>query len=111
METLYGKPGSSETILAVNAMEAHNLQVVGFVKVQKPRPEDGRLYILDETGNWEPVTDTTAIKHHRGDQYLQEWPVTSQIEAITDHLAGDSTKLNELLLFLKKVKDNNPYTD
>lgn len=109
MSVYYCKPGTSELILAANKMEEYQLKNAGYLKPQKDYPSDGKLYILDETGNWELCENNEEVRQHRGELYLKEWSITQQIEAIVDHLSGDSTKLNELLIYLKKIKENNPY--
>ena len=67
--------------------------------------------MVDDTGNWSYPNSDEVIAAERQRRILEAWPIHKQMEAMTDSAAGDHTKLNELKLFLKKVKEDLPYVN
>lgn len=105
----YGKVGSTRTVQAGISI-GHTLLTEGWVRMEIPEaPKDGKLYVVHETGTWEPCIDNELIRQHREELILATWPLTKQFEALTDNAAGRPEKLTELQNFLEEVKTNNPY--
>lgn len=75
----------------------------------------GTGYVIDETGNWSLPANVSiakeAIRKARQDEILRAWPIAQQMEAIGDHLAGDSTKFNQMQLDLEEIKKKFPYPE
>lgn len=104
----YGYPGTRDVVYA----EPHN-QPDGTVEVQQPKAPS-LTHVLDMTGNWElPITEeqiNAYVKDARRDAILRAWPVSAQLEALTENVAGRPEKLNKLLSDISQIKQEFPKT-
>jgi hypothetical protein len=103
----YGVVGTTEVVYA----EDWNQPAGTILLVTGDSPGPG--YLIDETGNWSYPANIEAVKESiriaRKDAYLKAWPVDKQMEAIGDHLAGDSTKFDLMQVAFDKIKEDFPY--
>ena len=51
------------------------------------------------------------ISKARAKIYLEKWPITKQLEAITEAFKGDTKKINELIECFENVRKTLPYLD
>lgn len=104
--TCYGYPGTRDIIYA----EPHN-QPEGTVVVLQPKAPSP-THVLDMTGNWElPITEeqiNAYVDDARRDAILRAWPVSAQLEALTENMAGRPEKLNKLLSDISQIKQEFP---
>lgn len=104
----WGKPGTRNDIIMTDSETAATIN--GYVKmVSLNPPDDEKFYVIDETGNWSYPLNNDVIKAERQRRILEAWPVEKQMEAYSDNVRGDATKLNELMHFLNKIKEDLPY--
>lgn len=113
METVYyGRVGTQEVIIG-NPLTIDTLSK-DYVVLKTPNPPtegDYTFYVVDVHGGWSYPQDDEVIKQERQRRILLEWPVEKQLEAQADAAQGDYTKVNELAIFLLKIKEQLPYNN
>jgi hypothetical protein len=105
----YGMVGTDQIMFAEDWNKPTDMILV--VSANSP----GSGYIIDETGNWVLPANVSAAKEAvraaRQEAILNAWPVAQQMEAIGDHLGGDSTKFDKMQLELEEIRKNFPYPE
>ncbi len=108
----YGKPGTQDVWAVSGSLGLNENDLPkGYVKLQtaKPTDDDKAFWTISLDGSWEYPRDNDIIKAERQRRIMEAWPTEKQMEAHSDAALGDATKLNELLFFLKKIKEDLPY--
>ena len=57
--------------------------------------------------NYRPTPD--EVRRRRKDRYLSDYPIETQIEALTEAAMGRPEKLNELLQGLAEIREALPF--
>jgi len=57
--------------------------------------------------NYRPTPD--EVRRRRKDRYLSDYPIETQIEALTEAAMGRPEKLNELMQGLAEIRGALPY--
>ena len=105
----YGMVGTDQIMFAEDWNKPTDM--IPVVSANAP----GSGYVIDETGNWVLPANVSAAKEAvrtaRQEAILNAWPVAQQMEAIGDHLAGDSTKFDKMQSDLEEIKKKFPYPE
>lgn len=81
-----------------------------YVKlVDQNPPDDEKNWVVDETGGWVISMDKEHVRKSREAKYLAEWPIGKQLEAIVEHLRGNSKQFLKMCQYIDEVKGNMPY--
>lgn len=105
----YGKPGTTE-LLTTSAKLGSTLE--GYVKMQVlTPPDDGKFYVVSDTGDWEYPRDNETIRKQREAEYSKLWPANKQLEALMDLQNGDATKWNQMNHDFAEIKAKLPYVN
>ena len=51
------------------------------------------------------------VRRRRKDRYLSDYPIETQIEALTEAAMGRPDKLNELLQGLAEIRESLPFSE
>ena len=98
----YGIIGTADVVTC-----PQHLQPEHSVEVSTDNP-DSSIYVVSPVGEWVVRTDVD-YKVLREHAITKEWPISRQLEAITDALSGTSTdKLDALMNCLREVKERYP---
>lgn len=105
----YGMVGTDQIMFAEDWNKPTDM--IPVVSANSP----GSGHIIDETGNWVLPANVSAakaaVRTARQEAILNAWPVAQQMEAIGDHLAGDSTKFDKMQSDLEEIKKKFPYPE
>ena len=73
-----------------------------------PKPTYEELISHTENPEVEKAVSTENIINERQTQILEHWPIEKQFEALTENAMGRPEKLNNLIDFIIKTKEDNP---
>ena len=59
--------------------------------------------------NYKPTS--AEVRKKRKEEYLSQYPVEIQLEALTEAAMGDKTKLKELVKGLSNIRESLPFSE
>ena len=98
MTHFYSVPGSAESVICEEHLRPENT-----VEMPEANP-DPNLYVASHDGTWVIRDMDTA----RRMTILRDWPVHTQLEALTEYLDGRPAKLEALKAYIHEVKSTYP---
>lgn len=72
------------------------------------KPNESELQEIWESQEFQDRLSNEEVVYNRKKDILSEWPVHRQFEALTEAEMGKREKLDELINYIKSVKENNP---
>ena len=73
-----------------------------------PKPTYEELISHSENPEVQKAVDTEFVMAKRQTQILEHWPIEKQFEALTENAMGRPEKLNNLINFITKTKEDHP---
>ena len=73
-----------------------------------PKPTYEELISHTENPEVEKAVSTESVINKRQTQILENWPIEKQFEALTENAMGRPEKLNNLINFITKTKEDHP---
>ena len=79
-----------------------------FANNDIPKPTYEELISHTENPEVEKAVSTENVINERQTQILEYWPIEKQFEALTENAILRTEKLNNLIYFIIKTKEDNP---
>ena len=73
-----------------------------------PKPTYEELISHSENPEVQKAVDTEFVIDKRQTQIFENWPIEKQFEALTENAMGRPEKLNNLINFITKTKEDHP---
>ena len=73
-----------------------------------PKPTYEELISHSENPEVQKAVDAEFVIDKRQTQILEHWPIEKQFEALTENAMGRPEKLNNLISFITKTKEDHP---